>query len=58
LKYKLIEVSGRWFVAFKDKGGYGDFVIEFSKSFATREEADDAAKTGAIKPLNTADQFY
>lgn len=55
MEYRLIEVDERWYVAFKNRG-YGDFVIEFSKSFATREEADEAAKTGAIKPLNTSDE--
>lgn len=55
MEYRLIEVDERWYVAFKDCG-YGDFVIEFCKSFATREEADVAAKMGAIKPLNTADE--
>ena len=57
MEYRLIEVDERWYVAFKNRG-YGDFVIEFCKSFATREEADVAAKTGAIKPLNTADEKY
>ena len=55
MEYSLIQVDERWYVAFKD-GGYGDFVIEFCKSFATMEEADEAAKTGAIEPLNTANE--
>lgn len=55
MQYRLIAVKDRWYAAFKN-GGYGDFVIEFSKSFATKEEADEAAKTGAIKPLNTSDE--
>lgn len=55
MQYRLIAVNERWYVAFKNRG-YGDFVIEFCKSFATKEEADEAAKTGAIKPLNTADE--
>lgn len=55
MEYRLIEVDERWYVAFQCKE-YRDFVIEFCKSFATKEEADEAAKTGAIKPLNTSDE--
>lgn len=55
MDYRLIEVNDRWWVAFKCRG-YGDFVIEFSQSFATRQEADEAAKSGKVSPLNTADE--
>ena len=55
MDYRLIEVNERWHVAFKCKG-YGDFVIEFSKTFSSKDEADEAAKTGKIKPFNTADE--
>jgi|PlaIllAssembly_1097288.scaffolds.fasta_scaffold00001_59 hypothetical protein len=55
MEYRLIKVNEVWHVAFKNKG-YGDFVIEFSQTFATKDEADDAARTRKIKPLNTADE--
>lgn len=55
MEYRLIKVNDRWYVAFKCRG-YGDFVIEFSQSFATKDEANDAARAGTIKPLNTADE--
>ena len=54
MKFKLIEVDGSWFVAFRDKMGYGDYVIEFSQSFGTKEAAELAAKTGSIRPYNTS----
>lgn len=55
MDYRLIEVNERWHVAFKCKR-YNDFVIEFAKTFATRDEADEAVKMSKIKPFNTADE--
>lgn len=43
MEYRLIEVNERWYAAFEDRG-YDDFVIEFSQSFASKEEADEAAR--------------
>lgn len=55
MNYRLIEVDKRWYVAFKCHN-YRDFVIEFSKSFASEEEANDAAKNHKVKPLNFSDE--
>lgn len=49
MEYRLIKVDEKWYVAFKDCG-YGDFVIEFSQSFSSKEEADEAAKNRRIRP--------
>lgn len=49
MEYRLIKVDEKWYVAFKDCG-YGDFVIEFSQSFDSEVDADNAARTGKIKP--------
>lgn len=55
MEYRLIEVDEKWHVAFRCRR-YRDFVIEFSQTFETREEAAAAAKAGKIKPLNTSDE--
>ena len=49
MDYRIFEVDQRWYVAFKDCE-YDDFVIEFSQSFSSKEEADEAARNGEIQP--------
>ncbi len=37
--FKVVEVDGRWYVSFLDED-YHDYVIDFSKSFSSRDEAE------------------
>ena len=53
--HRLIQVNDRWYAAFRCKN-YGDFVIEFSQSFATKNEAIEATKTGQVSPIFTHDE--
>ena len=45
----LIYVDEKWYVAFRDKW-YTDFVIEFSHSFVTAAEAEEAVKDRTVYP--------
>lgn len=43
--FKLIEVDGKWYVAWHNLW-YKDYVIDFSRSFPCRSEARAAAEAG------------
>jgi hypothetical protein len=47
--FNLININEKWFVAFKDVF-YRDFVIEFSISFDTMEDAINGVRNNLVYP--------